>query len=155
MNTKDFAISLAKTETEEAVIKLLKEMNFWNNLECWVPFGDNENNFSTIGNQQSRADAALVEKIVNSIDAVLIKECILHGLAPDSPKAPNSMAEAMSQFFEIKDSQLSNISVQRRRQLSNNIILAATGSVRKMNLTIADSGLSTVSRTDFIRYGIS
>ena len=45
----------------------------------WYPYGgktrDDRSNFSTFENQQARSGAALVEKITNSIDALLLKKC--------------------------------------------------------------------------------
>jgi hypothetical protein len=46
----------------------------------WRYFDDNENNFSDIGNQQSEATAALIEKIVNSVDARLMNACWQAGI---------------------------------------------------------------------------
>lgn len=44
-----------------------------------------------VSNQQSSAVVALVEKLVNSIDAVLTAECFRRGIDPKSPYAPKSM----------------------------------------------------------------
>ena len=76
LTNKDLAISLAACESENEVVQLLKSEGYWNNSSCWRPFGDNENNWSTIGNQQSEADSALVEKLVNSIDGKPIPETV-------------------------------------------------------------------------------
>ena len=76
MNNFDFAVSLAKTEKEEDVISLLKNLGYWDNYSRWRALGDNDNNYSIIGNQQSSPDAAFVEKMINSIDACLNKECL-------------------------------------------------------------------------------
>ena len=43
--------------------------------DIWVPLGQNAGNFSVVGNQQENAAAAFIEKVVNSIDAVLMGEC--------------------------------------------------------------------------------
>src|SRR5690625_1173599 len=64
---KELALCLAKCESENEVIKYLKENDLWDSKH-WRSYGDNENNFSIIGNQQSSPDAALVEKLINSID---------------------------------------------------------------------------------------
>ena len=88
------AYALVDSETEEDVIHVLQQFDLWDSKKNWRSFGDNDNNFSTIGNQQSEADAALVEKIVNSIDAILMKECLIRGIKTDSPEAPKSIPEA-------------------------------------------------------------
>ena len=52
MKNFDLAISLAKAETENAVIDLLKNEGFWDDYSYWRPLGDIGNNYSIIGNQQ-------------------------------------------------------------------------------------------------------
>ena len=74
MKNIDLCLSLVKADSEEDVIKLLKNSGFWDDEKAWRYFGDLENNFGDIGNQQSNADRALVEKLVNSVDAVLMAE---------------------------------------------------------------------------------
>ena len=86
-------MDLANAETESAVIYLLDANGYWNNPDNWRYFGDLEDNYSTIGNQQSRPEAALVEKLVNSVDAVLMAECIRRGVNPEGPDAPRSTTE--------------------------------------------------------------
>lgn len=141
MNNKELAIALAKAEKEEDVIRILKDNGFWDDNKYWRPYGDNDNNYGTIGNQQSASDAALVEKLVNSVDAVLVKECMIRGIAPDDPHAPKSMAAAMKEFFGVTDGRLANIDSNQRSKLANNIILVATGQKRGQEcLTIVDHG---------------
>lgn len=142
MDNKQLAINLAKCENEADIIVLLKEAKIWNNSDYWRSFGDNDNNWSTIGNQQSEADAALVEKIVNSIDALLMKECIIRGIEPTSSDAPQSIAEALENFFGIVGGKIQNLTKSERTKLAeNNIILAATGKDKiNPNITIVDRG---------------
>ena len=80
MDNKQLALALVRCESESEIIALLKSEGLWDNSAHWRAFGDNDNNWSTIGNQQSDADAALVEKIVNSVDALLMKECMVRGI---------------------------------------------------------------------------
>ncbi|HBT63136.1 MAG TPA: hypothetical protein DEB10_00545 [Ruminococcaceae bacterium] len=141
MENIDRATSLIRAETEKDLIDALRETGYWNDYACWRPYGDNENNYSIIGNQQSNADAALVEKLINSVDAVLMKECMVHGMSVSDPDAPQSMQAALSEFFHMRNGQLMNLDTKSRNDLSKNIILAATGKVRgEENLTIVDRG---------------
>ena len=140
MTNKNLAIQLASLEREDDIIDLLSNLGYWNNYAFWRPFGDNDNNFSTIGNQQSKPDAALVEKFINSVDAILMKECMIRKIDMTSSHAPQSMAEALKTFFNIREGQLSYLDSNSRNQMSENIILAATGNTIHMNLTIADRG---------------
>ena len=141
MNNLELATTLVGTETESALIEVLKNEGYWDEYAHWQPYGDNENNYSIIGNQQSNADAALVEKLINSVDAVLMKECMVRGLSVSGPNAPQSMHAALSEFFHMRNGQLMNLDSHSRNDLAQNIILAATGKKRgEENLTIVDRG---------------
>lgn len=140
VSNEELAIALARLEEESEVIDLLKKCGYWDDYKYWRSFGDNDNNFSTIGNQQSKADAALVEKFINSVDAILMKECLVRGIDMRGPDAPQSMSEALRVFFKIKDGQLSYLDSKVRNKMSESIILAATGGRSHMNLVIADRG---------------
>lgn len=141
MDNKSLAIALATCEKEDDVIRLLKTEGLWDDPTRWRNFGDNENNWSTIGNQQSDADAALVEKIVNSVDALLMKECMIRGISPSSDKSPHSIADALEQFFGITGGKIQNLTESQRTNLAQkNIILAATGEKDSPNFVIVDRG---------------
>jgi len=98
--SKDLCEKLIFAETEGEVIALLKEKGFWDNSDCWRYYGDNELNWSQAGGQQGRADFALNEKAINSIDAVLTLKCLLAGINPESPEAPPSVRAAVARFIE-------------------------------------------------------
>ncbi len=142
MDNKTIAIRLASCESENDIISFLEELSLWDNPQCWRAFGDNDNNWSTIGNQQSDADAALVEKIVNSVDALLMKECLVRGIAPASNEAPKSISAALEEYFGIIGGKLQNLTESERTKLAqNNIILAATGNKgTDPNIVIVDRG---------------
>lgn len=141
MDNKSLAIALATCEKEDDVIRLLKTEGLWDDPTRWRNFGDNENNWSTIGNQQSDADAALVEKIVNSVDALLMTECMIRGISPSSDKSPHSIADALEQFFGITGGKIQNLTESQRTNLAQkNIILAATGEKDSPNFVIVDRG---------------
>ena len=90
---KELCVKLMHAETESEIITALDAACLWGDAEAWHPFGGMRNNFSTIGNQQSEPVAALVEKLVNSIDARLTGECLAAGTDPTDPKAaPSSVA---------------------------------------------------------------
>ena len=65
----------------------------------WQPLGGNDNNYGIVENQQANPVAALIEKITNSIDAVLTKKCLKAGIDPKSKDAPQSMEKAKETFF--------------------------------------------------------
>lgn len=137
---KTLCIALAKSETETEVINLLKEWGFWDDPNAWRYYGDNENNFAVIGNQQSAPDSALVEKIVNSVDAVLMRECLRRGINPESDEAPPTIEDALEEFFNIRHGMLTNLTPRKRRELAENIMVVATGKKSNPNYLIIDKG---------------
>ncbi|HEX3856455.1 MAG TPA: hypothetical protein VHY30_04060 [Verrucomicrobiae bacterium] len=66
---KELCLALMRADSETEVIRILTEAGYENDRRVWRLYGDRENNYSTIGNQQNRPDAALVEKMINSVDA--------------------------------------------------------------------------------------
>ena len=139
-------IDLLRADTEDQVINLLRQYEYWDDPSVWRPFGDKEDNFSTIGNQSANPEAALVEKVVNAVDAVLMGECWEAGIRPNSPEAPRNIPEAVATFIfkdASKANTLGHISYwwpQKRREVSARITLAATGTRSNPSITIVDSG---------------
>jgi len=104
---KQLAMEFIKAETEKEVDTLLNKYEIFEDDNNWRNYGDLDNNFGTIGNQQSDSTLALVEKIINSIDAVLIAEAKKRGIDPSSKDAPKTMNEAVEKFFNIRDGKIS------------------------------------------------
>lgn len=128
---KELALSLVKADSEQEVINILTSKNLWDNKNAWRLYGDKENNYSTIGAQQSRPEAALVEKLINSVDSVLTSECLIHNINPEGPRAPKTIRDAVSQFFSIHNGMLYNITPSERTKLAERIGLVATGNTVK------------------------
>src|ERR1700683_2562054 len=105
---KKLCLDLLRVDTEDEVMDLLERAGLWSG-PVWRLYGDRENNFSTIGNQQSRPDAALVEKLVNSEDARLTNECLVRGISPEATNAPQTIRQAVAAFFEEKSNQQSSL----------------------------------------------
>lgn len=139
-NASGLCFAILSAESESDVIAILKRASLWEDNASWQTFGAKENNYSVIGAQQADPVAALVEKLVNSVDAVLMRECLLKNINPESEKAPKSIADALSQYFEIKDGNLANVSPPKRRALAENIGLISTGQRSKPNYIIFDRG---------------
>jgi hypothetical protein len=100
LDNKSLCLSLMKANSEDRVIEVLKENGYWDDPNCWRYYGDKENNYSAAGNQADEAEAALVEKITNARDAILMNECMLRGIDPRSEKAPSGVRAAVAEFFE-------------------------------------------------------
>lgn len=139
---KELYLFLLAADTEQEVVQILKDKGFWDTPEAWRYYGDREDNFSIIGNQQSRPEAALVEKIVNSVDAVLMNECWMKGLPPEDAKTPKSIHEAVALYFMGDASKadtlghIENWGSTKRTEVSRLITVAATG------VTAASDGAS-------------
>lgn len=137
---KSLALSLARTETEEDAVQVLDKKGLWSDAKAWKEIDESSGNWSTIGNQQSAPDTALVEKIINSVDAVLMRECLIKGIKPTSKKAPKSIIEAQRRYFGIYNGKLSSIDAKARSKLAENIFLIASGSKTNPSYSIIDLG---------------
>lgn len=110
------------------------------NETAWRPLGDMENNFSTVGNQQTEATAALVEKLINGIDAALMAEAFKLKIDPEGPGAPKTMAEATERFFGVKDGMLGNLVAKQLTDLATKIHVVAVGEKTSPSYLIVDGG---------------
>jgi hypothetical protein len=130
---------LLHAEAEDEVESVLSRAGYLHNEASWRPLGF-ENNFAAISNQQSDPSGALVEKVINGIDAVLMAECYGRGINPESPQAPRSMAKAVEQFFNVRDGRLDNLTSSELTRLADSIQLVAVGSKENPNYLIIDRG---------------
>lgn len=137
---RKLCFELLSSETEDEVIEILKKLGFWENSNSWKPYGNVQNNRGIVSNQQSSPVAALVEKIVNSIDAVLTGECFRAGIDPTSTNTPKTMQNAIEQFFQVKDGRIENLSPSQRTKLAEMIVLVATGTKESPNYVLIDQG---------------
>ncbi len=130
--TMDLCISLMKADTEEIVIDILKLNDLWDNPNYWRYYGDTENNYSSAGNQADEAEAALIEKITNSRDAILMNECLLRNILPESREAPQSVKGAVAKFFDEDSNielagQIREWDAKKRREIARKISVYITG----------------------------
>lgn len=95
MAYEELFTDLLKAECEEDVTTVFGLEKFSDSN--WLPYCGIENNYGIIGAQQADAIDALVEKVVNSIDATLMRECFARNLDPRSNLVPRSMSEAAKQ----------------------------------------------------------
>ena len=146
---KDLCLRLMKADKEDDVVAILKERGYWDRPECWRYYGDKENNYSAAGNQADEAEAALVEKITNARDAILMNECAIRGIDPKSEVAPKGVKEAVAEFFEEHPKgelagQIKEWSKEKRREIAKNISVYITGHKPAKDLfpciSIADKG---------------
>lgn len=133
--------SLLRAESETEVEGILEKAGYLaDDPDTWQPFGGFGMNLNQINNQQSDPTAALVEKLINSIDAVLMAECYRAGVDPKEPEAPRTMSEAVARLFNVQDGRLENLTPTERTALAGRIHFVATGSRRDPCYLVVDSG---------------
>lgn len=108
----------------------------------WKHYGGIENNLGTFRAQQNNSVAALIEKITNGIDSILINKCIEHGIDPKSEEAPKTMKDAINYFFGINNGQWKDdFSAKERKEIASNLQVVASGNKSDQpNITIYDNG---------------
>lgn len=125
--------------SENEVNELFKKYpSIFDKKENWFPLGGNESNFGVIENQQASPIAALIEKITNSIDAIMLKKCLESGIDPKSSNAPSSMDEAIKLFFPLERRNW-NLNESKQKQ-AEEIQILADGLKLNPSLTIYDNG---------------
>jgi hypothetical protein len=145
METKKIFNQVFACNGENDLHELITENQYFKDLNNWYPYGgktkDDRSNFSTFENQQAHSGAALVEKITNSIDALLLKQCKQQNIDPKSEKAPKTMEQATEQFFNIPKGDIGELLSEDRAQMArDNIQIIATGNQNKPDLIIYDNG---------------
>ena len=129
-------LALYNAQTEDDVSYLIENNPELFQQENWYPYGEDENYFGVIENQQASPIPALVEKITNSIDAVLMKKCLQAGIDPKSDGAPRSMEDAINLFYPQHNWDLR----QNQRRQAENIQILADGPKDQTSLIIYDDG---------------
>ena len=150
LTSKELCTRLMHADSASEVVEALEENDYWSDPRVWRFFDDNENNFPTIGNQQSDPIAALIEKLVNSVDARLMGACAEAGIEPDSDLAPRTIRGAVAQFFEgmvppisPDAGHASEWTDQKSTSEGLQLTLAVTGYMPDegdLSLSVADSG---------------
>ncbi|MEL7179630.1 MAG: hypothetical protein AAFN63_07340 [Pseudomonadota bacterium] len=134
---------------EDTVVEILKEEGLWDDPSKWRYYGDDELNWNRAGNQQIRSDFALNEKLVNTIDSRLMLECMLQGIKPDAPEAPQSIREGVNRFIEkssagnlkVTGGRVEEWPAAYRTQIAQDLTVFVTGkSSRSLCVNVADLG---------------
>jgi hypothetical protein len=134
---KNLFLSLYLAPTEDEVSEIINSNPEIFINDNWFPFGGDQKFFGIIRGQQSSPIAAIVEKVTNSIDAILIRKCIESGIDPKTSLAPRTMYEALNRFFPNHPSwDLSNF----RSQQSEEIQIIADGPPKNTSVIIYDNG---------------
>ena len=128
---------LYEASVERTVDDIVAEEPSLKDPHNWVPYGQNESNFGVVENQQASPVPALVEKLINSIDAILTRECLERRFDPTSAAAPRSIEGAVEEFFPEASNW--DLPTSRRNQ-AERIQIIADGPRMETSLTIYDDG---------------
>ena len=138
---RELLLSLVEAESEAQVHAVLGAFDLLQN-ELWVPYGGVPNNSGAFLNQQSSARGALVEKVVNSVDAVLTAEAHRAGDFETS-NLPATMFEASERYLGIHEGRLAEITPTERTEIAERsvqIVFSGARSPGYPTVTIADQG---------------
>lgn len=136
---KEVLLKLIRATTQEEVTELINSHPFFKNCK-WRNYGDQANNGGTIKAQSPDPIGALVEKITNGIDALLIRKCLEAKINPTSHSAPQTQNEAIRRFFgdNVADFTLADKEVREIALKTNRIF--SEGTREKPTITIVDFG---------------
>lgn len=99
MDSESLFWELFRADTETAVTHVIERHAGFDEPANWRPYGQIESNLGVVENQQASPIPALVEKVINSIDAILTRRCLEDGIDPRSSEAPRSVDDAVVRFF--------------------------------------------------------
>ena len=142
MDKKQLLFELYNAGSSQAVYEVVTRYGL-DSSEHWRPYGGNPNNAGTFENQQSSPENALVEKLTNSIDAILMKLCYTHGINPKdktNPEVPQDMDAAVEKFFKVRNGKWENITASERNTVAQDIQIILTDDRKTPNVAIYDNG---------------
>jgi hypothetical protein len=132
---KAILLEMLRCQTSEELEKIIAKEKL--DQEGWLYYGGRSNNVGTVDGQMHDADNAFMEKITNSIDAILMRRCYELGIDPrDKATAPKNMAEAIERFFGGKE----KIREKRSDFAKEWLRVTAEGKRDRPTLTIIDKG---------------
>lgn len=145
---KELLLSIYNCNNYSELFSLVHSNPLLSNPNNWTPYGNNYNNCGTFENQQAKPEAALVEKLTNSIDAILTKECLVRNIDPksNSPEVPQTMTEAIEKFFGVIKGKWENAGPAERRQIATKLQVILTGDRQSPNIAIYDNGEGQISK---------
>lgn len=132
--------ALLRAESEQDAIAVMQSAGYWDDPDAWAVLGDEENNFSVASNQQTDPSSALVEKVINAIDARLMAGAYEAGVNPEGAEAPKGMTDAVECFFHVREGRLGDLTSGELGTLAKSIHVIATGPRDKPCYIIVDEG---------------
>lgn len=139
-NNREILLKLLSITSSDEVASLIDSDDFFTSGNClWKPYGGRELNAQQIEGQMKSSSNALVEKLTNSIDALLMRRCYeVEGVAPESrnEKLPKTLSEAIEKYFGTDE----EINRKRSEWAKQHLAVFAEGDKKKPTITIIDRG---------------
>jgi hypothetical protein len=133
---KKMLLKLLKANATDEIGRIVQTDDFFKNVK-WPSYGGFSNNSGTVEGQMKVAENALLEKVSNSIDAILMRKCWEQGINPkDKTKAPYSMSDAIQRYFGGRN----NLRKNRSQIAKESLWLVADGKKERPTLTVIDVG---------------
>lgn len=133
---REILFQLLGAKTAEEIKAIVNSHDFFDSCD-WISYGGRSNNVGTVDGQMREADNALMEKITNSIDAILMRRCYEEGIDPRDPKnAPKTVSEAVEIFFGGKE----KLREKRSEFAKEWLRISAEGKRDRPTITIIDKG---------------
>lgn len=118
-------------------LRILTETDPYFSQVTWLPYGGFSNNTGVINGQMKEPENSLIEKITNSIDAILMRKCLEAGKDPkDQANAPKDMEDAINKYFGGREQIRKNRSVLAKQLIR----ISAEGTREKPTITVIDAG---------------
>lgn len=136
---KEILLKLIEATTQEEVTHLIANHQFFKNCK-WVPYGNQANNAGTIKAQAPDPVGALVEKITNGIDALLIRLCWDNKIDPTTSSAPQSQYEAIKKFFGENVANFNLTDKEVREIALKTVRIIGEGTAEKPTISFIDFG---------------
>ena len=134
--TRNLLLKILECDTADKLRNLFKADPYFGQVK-WLPYGGFSNNTGVITGQMKEPENSLIEKITNSIDAILMRKCQEEGIDPrDQSKSPKDMEEAIQRYFAGRD----EIRKKRSDYAKEMIRLTAEGLRERPTITIIDKG---------------
>jgi len=133
---KNLLLKILQCDTADKIRELIDNESYFSQGN-WAPYGGFSNNSGVINGQMKEPENSLIEKITNSIDAILMRKCQEAGIDPkDQTNSPKDMEEAINLYFNGREEIRKN-----RSELAKQLIrVTAEGKRDKPTITIIDSG---------------
>lgn len=147
-DSQELCLRLLACRSEAEVQAIIDSSPEMRNPQNWRPLDRRETNFNVTSNQASDGGKALTELMTNMVDAVLMKHALQRGIDPKSPKAPQTMYEAVDKLIKpLHGGKLVNLDPNDpwlRDFASKNLVIGVTGAKNKKEglpcYTFVDNG---------------